>query len=129
MHPFGIERRRAETIRRAAGAADRLEAVADDSEALGARLRAIAGIGPWTEATVRQAVTGDADAVPLGDYHFPSLVAWNLERETRADDTRMLALLDPFAGHRARVLRLIVRAGDKPPRRGPKRQLRSIARI
>jgi 3-methyladenine DNA glycosylase/8-oxoguanine DNA glycosylase len=129
MHPLGIERRRAEVIRRAAAEAPRFEALADDPTGLGARLRTIPGIGPWTEAKVRQVVSADRDAVPLGDYNLPSLVGWNLAREPHADDERMLVLLEPFAGHRARVLRLLVLAGERPPRRGPKRRLRSIARI
>jgi len=129
LHPFGIERRRADAIRRAAASASRLETVVDDPGALGARLRSIPGIGPWTEAKVRQVVAGDPDAVPVGDYNLPSLVAWNLADEPRADDERMLELLEPFTGHRARVLRLLILGGDEPPRYGPKRPLRSIARI
>ena len=37
----------------------------------------------------------------------PNLVAWNLAGEPRADDARMLALLEPFRGQRGRVLRLL----------------------
>jgi 3-methyladenine DNA glycosylase/8-oxoguanine DNA glycosylase len=72
---------------------------------------------------------GDADAVSVGDYHLPSLVAWALAGETDADDARMLELLEPFRGQRARVIRLIVAGGGGPPRRGPRMPLRSIAKL
>jgi hypothetical protein len=41
----------------------------------------------------------------------------------------MLELLAPFAGHRARVIRLIEAAGIHAPRRGPRMAPRSIAGI
>src|SRR5581483_3777971 len=72
FHPFGIERRRAETIIRAAQSAPRLEeAVLMDRESAYRRLRAFPGVGPWTAAKVALAALGDADAVPVGDYHLP----------------------------------------------------------
>jgi hypothetical protein len=39
----------------------------------------------------------------------------------------MLALLDPYRGHRARVIRLIEVSGISAPRFGPKMALRDIA--
>jgi 3-methyladenine DNA glycosylase/8-oxoguanine DNA glycosylase len=129
FHRFGVERRRAETVLRACREADRLEAtLAHGSGALSARLQAIPGIGPWTAAvTIRQAL-GDPDAVPIGDYGIPSLVAWALAGERTADDDRMLELLAPFVGHRGRVIRLIKTGADKPERRGPRRAAQPWAR-
>ena len=72
---------------------------------------------------------GDADAVSVGDYHLPHLVAWALAGEPRADDARMLELLEPFRGQRGRVIRLVVAGHAGPPRRGPRMPLRSIATI
>lgn len=87
-----------------------------------ARLERIRGIGPWTSAMVTASALGDADAVPVGDYHLPNTVAWHLAGEERGDDARMLELLEPFAGHRWRVLRL-AKSGGSAPKRGPKLSL------
>lgn len=127
FHPWGIERKRAETIIRVARRAGRLEAAASmaRSEAH-ARLTAIPGVGPWTAAVVAGHALGDPDAVPVGDYNIPSLVAWSLAGEPRADDRRMLELLAPYAGHRGRVIRLLKSAGIKPPRFGPRAPTRSF---
>ena len=44
------------------------------------------------------------------------------------EGARMLDLLEPYQGHRARVLRLLLAAGIEAPRFGPKMPVRSIAR-
>jgi hypothetical protein len=41
----------------------------------------------------------------------------------------MLELLEPYAGHRGRVIRLVGVSGEKAPRYGPRRPLRRIDRI
>ncbi|MGI5153175.1 DNA-3-methyladenine glycosylase family protein [Plantactinospora sp. CA-294935] len=128
FHPFGVEQRRAETLRRAAAEADRLERCADPVEAT-RRLTAIAGIGPWTAAEVVRIAFGDPDAVSVGDYHIPNTVAWALAGEVRGDDARMLALLEPFRGHRGRVCVLLEAGGHHAPRFGPRMPLRSFARF
>jgi 3-methyladenine DNA glycosylase/8-oxoguanine DNA glycosylase len=127
LHPLGIERKRADAIRRAAAHAARLEAAALDPRLLDARLRTIRGIGPWTSAEVRIVAAGDPDAVSVGDYHLPHLVTWALAGEPRGDDARMLELLQPFAGHRGRVVRLLELAAPRPPRYGPRLALVSFA--
>ncbi|MFC4021895.1 DNA-3-methyladenine glycosylase family protein [Micromonospora sp. GCM10011542] len=128
FHQFGVEQRRAETLRRAAAAADRLQRCADAAEAT-RRLTAIAGIGPWTAAEVVRVAYGDPDAVSVGDYHIPNTVAWALAGEPRADDARMLALLEPFRGHRGRVCVLLEAAGVQAPKFGPRAPIRSFARF
>ncbi len=130
FHPLGVEQRRADTIRRAAARAARLEALAalPPVEAQ-ARLTSIPGIGPWTAAEVALRALGDPDAVSVGDFHLPSVVAWALAGEPRADDERMLELLEPYRGQRGRVIRLIETSGIAPPRRGPRMAPRAIARI
>lgn len=130
FHRFGIERRRAEVIIRAARSANRLEeTVAMDMASAHRRMQAFAGIGPWTAAKVAMVALGDADAVPLGDYHLPHSVGYALEGTPRSTDERMLQLLEPYRGHRARVIRLITAAGIAAPRFGPKKPLRDIARL
>lgn len=128
FHRFGVERRRADVIRQAASRAAWLEdaASADD---LSRRLRSLSGIGPWTSAEVLRTAWGDPDAVSVGDYHVPSIVAWALAGEPRGDDERMLELLEPYAGQRGRVQRLLEVARIMPPRYGPRLAPRSIAAI
>lgn len=126
FHPLGLEQRRADTIRRAAREAGRLERCADSEEAT-ARMTAIPGVGPWTAAEVVRGVYGDPDAVSVGDYHIPNTVSWALAGEPRGDDARMLELLEPFRGHRGRVCVLLAAAGIAAPRFGPRMPLRSFA--
>jgi 3-methyladenine DNA glycosylase/8-oxoguanine DNA glycosylase len=130
FHPFGVERRRAEVLRRVGREAARLDALvaAEPAEAR-ARLQAIPGIGPWTAAEVARLALGDPDAVSIGDYHLPNLVAWALAGEARADDERMLELLEPYRGHRGRVQRLLEASGVAAPRFGPRMPIRAIERI
>jgi hypothetical protein len=128
FHRFGIERRRAEVIIGAARSASRLEETAVmDIQAAHQRLMAFPGVGPWTAAKVALVALGDADAVPVGDYNLPHSVGYALEGTPRSSDERMLELLDPYRGHRARVIRLIGVAGISAPRFGPRMPLRDIA--
>ena len=69
---------------------------------------------------------GDHDAVPVGDYNLPNLVSWALAGEPRSDDDRMLELLEPYRGHRRRVLVLLKGSPIKEPRYGPRVALRDI---
>jgi 3-methyladenine DNA glycosylase/8-oxoguanine DNA glycosylase len=125
FHRFGLEQRRADIIRRAAELAPRLEGRPPvEVERL---LRSVPGIGPWTVAEVMRVSFGDADAVSVGDYHIPSLVAWALAGERKADDTRMLELLEPYRGQRGRVQRLLEISGIYPERRGPRMAPRDIS--
>jgi 3-methyladenine DNA glycosylase/8-oxoguanine DNA glycosylase len=73
-----------------------------------ARLRAIPGVGPWTSARIAMLALGDPDAVLIGDLHLPHLVSSALAGEPRGSDERMLELLEPYRGHRARVVRLLM---------------------
>jgi 3-methyladenine DNA glycosylase/8-oxoguanine DNA glycosylase len=130
FHRFGIERRRADTIRRACSDAHRPEEAATlPADVARRRLLALPGVGPWTAAVVAGAAFGDPDAVIVGDLHLPHLVSWTLAGEPHADDARMIELLEPYAGQRARVVRLVVAGGGRPPARHPRRRLRSIASI
>jgi len=128
FHPLGVERRRAEVIRRAAGRATWLEAAPDAAEA-SRRLTSLPGIGPWTAAEVVRTAFGDPDAVSVGDYHVPNIVAWALAGEPRADDARMLELLEPYRGQRGRVQRLLEVGRIVAPRYGPRMAPRRISVI
>jgi 3-methyladenine DNA glycosylase/8-oxoguanine DNA glycosylase len=125
FHPFGLERRRADILRRAATLAPRLE---DRPPAEAYRLLgSVPGIGPWTVAEVGRVAFGDPDAISIGDYHLPNLVAWALAGEPRADDARMLELLEPYRGQRGRIQRLLEASGIQPPRYGPRMAPQRIA--
>jgi 3-methyladenine DNA glycosylase/8-oxoguanine DNA glycosylase len=130
FHRFGLERRRADAIRRVAARASWLEAASDLGRDIGqTRLRSLRGVGPWTAAEVAARAWGDPDAVSVGDYHLPNLVAWVLAREPRGTDARMLELLEPFRGQRGRVIRLIEVSGVRAERHGPRYAGRRIERI
>ena len=127
FHPFGVERRRAELIRRVSARAAWFEAiVAMPLPDAHARLTALPGIGPWTAAEVAARALGDPDAVSVGDFHLKNVVAYALAGEPRADDARMLELLEPWRGERAKVIRLLELSGIVAPRYGPRLAARRI---
>lgn len=127
FHRHGIERSRAVIVREAARRAKRIEEISEmDRDAAYRRLYAIRGIGPWTAGHVMGMAWGDRDAVPVGDYHLPNTVAWLLAGEPRADDDRMLELLEPYRPHRRRVVAMIKRAHVGAPKYGPKSPVQDI---
>jgi 3-methyladenine DNA glycosylase/8-oxoguanine DNA glycosylase len=129
-HPFGIEARRADLLRRVAARAAWFEAITELPLAKAQlRLQSIPGIGPWTSAEVAVRALGDPDAVSVGDVHLPNLVGWALAREPRATDARMLELLEPYRGERALVIKLLESSGLRPPRYGARLTPRAIEGI
>jgi 3-methyladenine DNA glycosylase/8-oxoguanine DNA glycosylase len=130
LHALGVERRRADLIRVVGARAARFEeTVGLPREDAYRRLRALPGLGPWTAAEVALRAFGDADAVSVGDFHIPNMVVFALAGEPRGNDERMLELLEPYRGQRGRVIRLLEASGIRPPARGPRCQIRSIAAI
>lgn len=81
------------------------------------RLRSIPGVGVWTAAEAAQRALGDADSVSFGDYHVAKNIGWALVGE-EIDDDALAELLEPYAGHRYRVQRLLELAGIRRPRHG-----------
>lgn len=130
FHRAGVDRARTRVIRVAAKHADRLEALGGRpaSEARG-WLQRLPGVGPWTAARTTGAAAGDPDAVPVGDLHVPVLVTYALSGATGGDDDSMLELLEPYAGHRGRVVRLVKAAGIGPPKHHPAPTRFDISRI
>ena len=80
------------------------------------RLLAVRGVGPWTTDMIMGFGAGDRDALPLGDLHLPHLVSWIIEREPRGTDAHMVKLLEPYRGHRFRVVRLLLSSRVSVPR-------------
>jgi hypothetical protein len=118
-HRCGLDGARRRALRAVATVASRLEPGDLDSPALQKRLRSIPGIGVWTAAEVVQRALGDPDTVSYGDYHLKNLVGWSLAGRT-TDDDGMMELLEPWRGHRQRVVRLLEVGGSMPPKRGPR---------
>ncbi len=115
-----VDSARSRAIVLAARAAGRLEQAVDLSPVQAReRLRAVPGVGVWTAAEVAQRALGDADAVSFGDYHVAKDIGWALLGEP-VDDAGLAELLEPYAGHRYRVQRLLELAGASRPRRGPR---------
>jgi 3-methyladenine DNA glycosylase/8-oxoguanine DNA glycosylase len=119
-HRCGLDGARRRALRAVATVATRLEPEEGcDSAALQRRLCSVPGIGVWTAAEVVQRTFGDPDTVSVGDYHLKNLVGWSLAGR-KTDDAGMLELLEPWRGHRQRVVRLLLVGGARPPRRGPR---------
>ena len=57
-------------------------------------------------AEVVQRAFGCPDTVSYGDYHLKNLVGWSLAGR-KTDDDGMMELLEPWRGHRQRVVRLL----------------------
>ena len=120
-HRLGVDITRQRAIRAAATVAARLEeCVAMPGEAAAARLRVVPGIGEWTAAETVQRALGDPDTVSVGDFHIHDIVVHALTGRPRGDDAEMLQLLEPWRGHRQRVVRLIELSGVAKPRFGPR---------
>ncbi len=129
LHPLGIEKRRADAIRRAAVDHQRLERLAGVPAALArASLQRIPGVGEWTTAETVAISHGDPDAVSVGDFHLKNEVAWHLAGRPRGTDAEMLELLEPFRPQRGRVVRLLSTLGHAPAF-GPRLPVRAIADI
>jgi 3-methyladenine DNA glycosylase/8-oxoguanine DNA glycosylase len=119
-HRAGVGPQRADTVMRVVGAGDALERAAGVTAAEAkTRLRTIPGVGIWSAHEVVQRSHGDPDSVSVGDFHVSKRVGWALIGE-RVDDDRMLELLEPWAGHRQRVVRLIEAAAIGYERHGPR---------
>lgn len=115
-----VDGARSRPIQLAARVADALERAGREQPAeFDRRVRTIPGIGVWTSAETRARAMGDADAVSFGDYHVARDIGWALVG-VELDDDGLAELLEPYAGHRLRVQRLVERAGLHRPRRGPR---------
>jgi 3-methyladenine DNA glycosylase/8-oxoguanine DNA glycosylase len=121
-HRAGVGPQRSDTVMRVTSVAPSIERTLElgrGGAVVEARLRSIVGVGVWTAAETMQRAHGDADSVSVGDYHLASFVGSALAGSP-VDDDGMLELLEPWAGHRQRVVRLLLASGFAVPRRGPR---------
>lgn len=115
-----VDGARSRPIQHAARVAPSLERAGRESaEEFDRRLRTLAGIGVWTSAETRSRALGDADSVSFGDYHVAANIGWVLTGAPVGDE-ELAGLLEPYAGHRHRVQRLVELAGLLRPRHGPR---------
>ena len=123
----GVGSRRATTLIGAARRARALEGLVhvDPDEAM-RRMRTLPGIGVWTANKVAMAALGHADACLIGDAGAPFVTTMALTGIPGGDDA-MVACLEPFRPHRARVHRLLDLAQSRgggvpgvPPRMRPR---------
>jgi 3-methyladenine DNA glycosylase/8-oxoguanine DNA glycosylase len=127
LHIRGVERARADTLRRVCARAGNLPLLLQlPSAEAQLRLCELPGVEMWTAAEVARNAFGDPDAVSLGDDILPTLVSWALTGDPNADDDRMVELLEPWRGQRARVIHLLEAGGLRPPRTAHRAELRSV---
>ncbi|MCW2926095.1 MAG: DNA-3-methyladenine glycosylase 2 family protein [Thermoleophilia bacterium] len=131
-HRAGVDVHRAATIRRCAEVAARLDETISMERTDGMRrMRAVAGVGVWTLAETWQRSHGDADLVSFGDVHVARFVGYALTGES-TDHHGMQELLEPWRGHRQRVVRLLqlgaslgaVQTAPRIPKARPRQHLR-----
>lgn len=123
-HLAGVDPSRARAAQAVARVASQLERLAElhvsDRAPVYRGLRSIPGVGVWTAAEVGYRALGDADAVPFGDFHVAKDVGTALVGR-RIDDTELAELLEPWSGHRYRVVRLVQLSPlARTERRGPR---------
>lgn len=119
-HKAGVGPQRSATIMRVLRSASALERLAKlPAPEACAKLQTIPGVGLWTAAEVTQRTHGDPDQVAVGDYHLASYIGWALQGK-KVDDAGMLRLLEPWQGHRQRVVRMLYLSGFRKPTFGPR---------
>ena len=120
-HRAGVDPARSATVMRTVHRASALQRLPrhEDPARVRAALQSISGIGPWTAAEITQCTHGDPDGVSVFDYHLAGYVCWFFDGAPGSDN-RMLELLEPWRGHRQRVVRLIKASGHRTPSFGPR---------
>jgi 3-methyladenine DNA glycosylase/8-oxoguanine DNA glycosylase len=120
-HRAGVDPGRAATAMRAAARAEALERLAArPPDQAATTLCAVPGIGAWTAAEVAVRAWGDRDAVSFGDFHLARTLVHALTGRRDGTDEQLAGLLEPWAGQRARAVRMLELHCGPMPRRGPR---------
>jgi 3-methyladenine DNA glycosylase/8-oxoguanine DNA glycosylase len=120
-HRMEVDLQRHRTVRAVATVAARLQECVDlPPDVALSRLRLVPGVGEWTAAETAQRALGHPDAISVGDYHLADVVIHFFTGRARGTDEQMCELLEPWAGQRQRVVRLIELSGIGKPRFGPR---------
>ncbi len=119
-HRAGVGPQRSATVQRILRSASGLERLSQlPAEEAAQKMQSIPGVGVWTAAEVVQRTHGSPDHVAVGDYHLAAYVGWALAGKP-VDDIGMLELLEPWRGHRQRVVRMLQLSGFRKPTFGPR---------
>ena len=119
-HRAGVGPQRSATIMRVLGSASGLERLGRlAAQEAAKKMQTIPGVGIWTAAEVTQRTHGDPDQVAVGDFHLAAYVGWALAGKP-VNDAGMLEFLEPWRGHRQRVVRMLYLSGFKKPAFGPR---------
>lgn len=118
LRAYGVGLRRATTLLEGARRGPALERLREvpPEEAM-SRIQSMRGVGIWTANKVALHALGYADACLVGDAGAPFVTTMALTGRA-GGDAEMLACLEPFRPHRARVHRLLelaARRGDGIP--------------
>ncbi len=127
FHRANVDPGRARTIVGCAQRAPSLERLASWPAAKARNaLTSLPGVGVWTAAETAQRAFGDPDALPVGDYHVPTMIGWTLLGHPIVD-ADMIELLEPMRPHRYRVVRVLEASGlAYRPRRGARLRVQDI---
>ncbi|MGV9455317.1 DNA-3-methyladenine glycosylase family protein [Streptomyces sp. NPDC003635] len=115
----GVDLHRSATLVEAARHAVWLDRCAGDPERAYDVLAKLPGVGVWTAAQVGHRALGDADALPLGDYHLGTMTGVALLGRPLAEH-EIEAFYEPLRPHRYRVVRLLELSPGAAPRHGPR---------
>ncbi|MEV6112877.1 DNA-3-methyladenine glycosylase 2 family protein [Streptomyces sp. NPDC052109] len=118
----GVDLHRSRTVVEVARHAAQLDRTAGDPVRAYELMARLPGIGAWTAAQVGHRALGDADALPLGDYHLGRMTGMALLGRPLRDD-EIEEFYEPFRPHRYRVVRLIELNPRLAPRRAPRAPL------
>lgn len=129
FHPLGIEATRANVLKEVARRAARLtEWSAMPPADAGAKLALLPGVGQWTIGCVLAVAHGDPDAVAVGDFHLKNQVVHAFTGRPRGSDEEMMDLLAPYAPQRGRAVKLLLLAGHRAPKFGPRQRILPMKR-
>lgn len=115
----GVDLHRSRTVIQTARYAARLDLCIGDPAGAYALMGKLPGVGAWTAAQVGHRALGDADALPLGDYHLGRVTGMALLGRSLADE-EIEEFYEPFRPHRYRVIRLIELNPRLSPRHAPR---------
>ncbi|MFI5613243.1 DNA-3-methyladenine glycosylase family protein [Amycolatopsis sp. NPDC051903] len=116
----GVDLQRSKTVISAAWHAAKLDRAAAEPARAYALMSAMSGVGVWTAAQVGHRALGDADALPLGDFHLGRMTGLALLGRPLAEQ-EIEAFYLPWRPHRYRVVRIL----ELTPRTAPRRSHRA----
>ncbi|MER5917599.1 DNA-3-methyladenine glycosylase 2 family protein [Streptomyces sp. NPDC001982] len=116
----GVDLHRSKTVIFAAWHAAKLDRAATDPARAYELMSAMSGVGVWTAAQVGHRALGDADALPIGDFHLGRMTGMALLGRPLAEQ-EIEAFYLPWRPHRYRVLRIL----ELTPRSAPRRSHRA----